>query len=92
LSSPPSSISATFVRSHSAADSHGLHFLKLRLVAALFGSSVVLRHPREEAKRQALIDSVQAPFESIPWLAKGITRMVVLCHLGLLAPSKHFSN
>jgi hypothetical protein len=75
-----------------AADRHGLLFLKLRLIAALFGSSVVLRHPREEAKREVLVDSVQAPFESIPWLAKGITRIVVLCHLGLLAPGKHFSN
>jgi serine/threonine-protein phosphatase 2A regulatory subunit B' len=53
------------LRDVAAADRPGLLLRKLRLVAALFDFSDLLKHPREkEAKRQALlelVDYVQAP-------------------------------
>jgi hypothetical protein len=53
-----------------AVDRLGLLFHKLRLVTVLFCSTVALKHLREEAKHQVLVDAVQVqvPFESMPWL------------------------
>jgi hypothetical protein len=61
---PPSSICATSACTSctpAAIDCPGLFFDELRLVATLFGSFVALKHPQGEAKRQVLVDSVQAP-------------------------------